>query len=39
MKRNTMVMAGGAALALTGLLVWAFMPRPIEVEVVPPEVR
>jgi len=32
MKRNTMVMAGGAALALTGLLVWVFMPRPIEVE-------
>jgi len=32
MKRNTMVMAGSAALVLTGLLVWAFMPRPIEVE-------
>ena len=33
MKRRTMLMGGAAAAALVALLVWAFAPRPVEVEV------
>jgi len=32
MKRKTILIAGGAGLAVLVLLVWAFMPRPTEVE-------
>ncbi|MBL0726578.1 efflux RND transporter periplasmic adaptor subunit [Piscinibacter sp. HJYY11] len=33
MKRSTVVTMAGVALAAVGLLVWAFAPRPVEVEV------
>ena len=33
MKRNTLAMAALAGVALTGLLAWAFAPRPMAVEV------
>lgn len=32
MKRSTMITAGIGAIALAGLLAWAFAPRPLEVE-------
>ncbi|HRD98293.1 MAG TPA: biotin/lipoyl-binding protein, partial [Rubrivivax sp.] len=33
MKRRTVLVAATASLAALGLLAWAFMPRPVEVEV------